>query len=320
MVRKSVRVSKPIQVVFPATGSAIGVSAAANAGTATASIGGGGGGTTPLFRISHQSTSGGGTTYPIEYGTDLGSSGNLSVYSDFLGAENGTNVWNWAHVGDGSGWNGRNYMRYTRWADENGDPFCGFFFSASTVAPPGGWYAKLQASPMFMRWRMRVVSSLTLSGLNNAASMKWSIVGGPGLADGTDRMIQFFERATDGTYGTGSDDDTEMTVRLGAGVGSAWAGATMPVGEWVHIQIGWRYTDAGTPYQKVWINNNNEGSPDAVRTDFSGNPGSTWNAPDIWDAIHWGDIVSTNSYTGTTFIADFMDMEMDDAFDSSWAP
>lgn len=90
-----------------------------------------------IFRVSHQATSGGGTTYPIEYGAGLGSSVNMSVASARMGAKNGVNTWNWEHRTT-DGWNGRNYMRFYRWEDVNGDPQTGFTWAMATTAPSGG--------------------------------------------------------------------------------------------------------------------------------------------------------------------------------------
>jgi len=282
--------------------------------------GGGGSDAGVIFRVDHQATSVGGTTYPMAYGASLASLLNLTVDTDNLGTEGGGNTWNWAHVGDGSGWNGRNYIRYTRWEDVDAAPNAGFFWDAATPAPAGGWVAKATAGPLYLRFRIRVVQSLTLSPTNPSAQMKFFLFGGPGIS-GERRMILFFERATDATYGSGTDDDTEMTVRVGAGVSGNHAEATVPVGEWVHVQVSWRYTDAGSPYMRVYINNNTEGAPDAEHTTFTADSmGGVWSAIESWTTGHWHDLASSNSYTGTDFIADLMDFELGDAFNASWAP
>jgi hypothetical protein len=255
----------------------------------------------------------------MAYGTGLASSHNMTPVTDTMGADNGTNTWNWSHQTSG-GWNGRNFMRYDRWGDENGDPQVGFLFNTGTVAPPGGWIALAESSTLYLRFRVRWNAPLTLSGLNSSAQMKWFLFGGPGLADGNDRMILFWERATDGTYGAGTDDTTQVTVRMGAGVSAAHCEAVVPVGSWVHVQAAWRYTDAGTPFQRLYVNNNTEGSPTAENTDFSSNAGGTWDAPESWTGGHWAETVSSNSYTGTDAQLDIMDFEIDDAFDASWYP
>jgi hypothetical protein len=268
--------------------------------------------TTPIWRISHQATAGG--TYTIAHGPDLSQTTPLKLIAETAGPKNGSNTWAWAHVdgSDGSGWKGRNYLRFTRWADTNGDPDEGFAIPWNRVAPPGGW-ASLAASPICLRCRLYVEAPLTRSGRNDSAQMKWFIFGGPGLPDGTSRAILFFERATDGTYGAGRSDAREITVRLGAGVGSSFTGVAVPVGRWHHLQVCWRY-GAGTGYQRLYLNTNTEDAPTAQRSKL------TWTYPPSFSSTLWGSITATNAYTGSDAIFRVMDVELDDAFDPAWAP
>jgi hypothetical protein len=280
---------------------------------------------TPIFRVDHQVLSGGGgTTYPIAFGPKLGSSADLKINARSRGPKNGTNVWDFSHVGDASGWNGRNYMRWSRWAAVDGDPQAGFVFSPTRVAP--GVLATAAAQPLYLRFRIRVVQPLTQSDRNSSAQCKFFIFGGPGLANGNSRMILFLERATDSTYGAGKNDSKQITLRVGAGVSGSFAAVPITVGEWTHVQIAWRYTEAGSPYQRIYRNTNAEGAPTAQNTDFSG-AGGSWQVPAAggeaktgWDTGHWAEIVSSRSYTDTDAIIDVMDLELDDEFDSRWYP
>jgi hypothetical protein len=280
--------------------------------------------TTPILRIDHQALSGGGTTYAIAYGEKLASSADLRINARSRGPKNGTSVWDFAHVGDGSGWNGRNYMRWSRWAGVNGDPQAGFIFNPPRIAPTV--LATAAAQPLYVRFRIRVVQPLVESGRNSSAQCKFFIFGGPGLANGNSRMIVFLERATDSTYGAGRSDAKQVTLRAGAGVSGSFAAVPIAVGEWTHVQVAWRYSEAGSPFQKVYRNTNVERSPTAQNTDFS-SAGGSWNVPAPgpgaktgWDAGHWAEIVSSNSYTDNDAIVDVMDFELDDEFDDSWYP
>lgn len=261
--------------------------------------------TTPIWRISHQATTGG--TYTIAYGPTLAQTTTLRL-------EHATSTWAWEHRDgrDGSGWNGRNYLRYTRRAETNGDPDEGFSIPWGTVAPAGGW-ASLATSPICLRCRLYVEAPLTRSSRNSSAQMKWFIFGGPGLPDGTSRGILFFERATDGTYGAGTNDAQEITVRLGAGVGSTFTGVAVPVGRWHHLQVCWRYGN-GTGYQRLYLNTNVEAAPTAQRA------GLTWTFPPSFGSTYWASVTATNAYTATDAVFRVMDVELDDAFDPAWAP
>ncbi|MEK7703933.1 MAG: hypothetical protein AAB426_03155, partial [Myxococcota bacterium] len=114
----------------------------------------GAGGENVLFRITHQATTAGGTTYPVEYGADLASSADLSVITSRMGAEDGINIWSWSHETVG-GYGGRNFMRFYRWDTVDGDPDAGFFFSPVTLLSPAT-LASLAPGPFFMRYRMKV--------------------------------------------------------------------------------------------------------------------------------------------------------------------
>jgi hypothetical protein len=272
------------------------------------------GGTTPIFRISHQSTTVGGTTYPIEYGTGLGSSANMTPDTDYLGAKNGTNLWNWSHQ-TRDGYAGRNYMRYDRWEDEDAGPFTGFEFSPSVVAPAGGWQALAQSSTIYARFRIRVNAPFTRA--SGASQMKWFIFGGPGLAQGERRMIMSFERP--GQFG--GTDATHFGIKCTAGVSGNYAIAFIPINAWTHVQLAWRYSDAGTPFLRIYVDNNVEGSPDEEHTAFTADSmGGTWTAADSWTGCNWGNHSADNALTETDAQIDIMDFEVDDAFDSSWAP
>jgi hypothetical protein len=276
--------------------------------------------TTPLVRISHQSTSG--SVYPVSYGSGLTQSRTPSMFTTHKGPANGSTIWDFAHVGNGSGWNGRNFMRYSRWRQVDGDPRAGFSWALNEVAPAGGWSA-LRNSPLYFRWRMRVNQPMTESVGHGA--MKWLIFGGPGLAEGNSRFIVFLYAGgyTAGQLGRSGTDAAYTGLCLNAGVSGSRAYALVPNGSWVHVQLAVRYGATGTAYQRAYINNNNAAAPDFQNTSFPDLVNQTWVFPDVGGGnpgeMFWGNIVSTNSATATDFNADFMDFEVDDAFDPNWS-
>ena len=276
--------------------------------------------TTPIFRLSHQSSSNG--TYAVQYGPSLSQSVQASPFTTTKGPSGTGATWDFTHVGNGSGWNGRNFMRYSRWRVLDGDPRAGFNWSLNTTAPSGGW-ASVRSAPLFVRWRMRVNQHMTES--TGHGGMKWMIFGGPGLADGNNRLILFFYSGSYTAPHVGrSGTDAQYTgLSVNAGVSGSRAFALIPNGSWVNVQVAVRYGPTGTAYQRVYINNNNFNAPDYQNTAFADLAGQTWTFPDMGGGnpgeMWWGNIVTTNSATSTDFNADFMDMEMDDAFDANWA-
>lgn len=266
-----------------------------------------------LFRIPHQSTSGGGTTYDVEYGTGFGSTYQMVPDTDYLGSENGTNRWNFTHFGDGSGWNSRNFMRYTRWSTVEGSPECGFGFDPPTVISPETW-GGLGNGPFYLRFRMRTNSYMGAGGHNGG--MKWFIWGGPGLINGTQRMILFIRNGSDG----GGTNAGHTTIDPTAGVSGSSAPALAPNGQWNHIQISWKHgVAADNPYMRVFVNNNNESAPDSEHTAFT-DIGGDWEKPESWGGCNWGNIVTDNSVSDTDAEFDFMDVELGTTFDSAWFP
>jgi hypothetical protein len=276
--------------------------------------------TTPIIRIDHQATVLSGTTYAVAHGALLGSSHNMGVDPDGnQGPDNGTNLWDFEHHGDGSGWNGRNFMRYFRWGGVDGDPDAGFTFNPTTVAPAGGWVALAEAGPIYARWRIRTNDPLT-EGVNSSAQMKWYLFGGTGIS-GERRMILSFERAEHYLENNCSDETTQQGFYMAAGVSGNRNVFCAPVDEWAHIQIAWCYTGSGVgcPYMRAWVNTNNEASPTAEHTAFTADSmGGVWTVPESWNSGHWGEIVSSNSFSGTDASFDVMDFEIDDEFDDEW--
>lgn len=271
-----------------------------------------------IYRIDHQSTSLGGTTYPLRYGPGLASSLNMSPYTSRMGVKNGTNLWNWEHRTD-NGWNGRAYMRYYRWAGVDGDPQCGWYWNQYTVAPPGGW-AAMENETFYSRFRIRVQAPLTDGG--GHSQMKWDIFGGPGLAQGEARMIMSFRRAA--PYVPGATDQSHIAVDISAGVSGDRVFAGIPANQqWQHVQLAWHYgndaTLGGPAFMRIYVNNNVEGSPTAQLTNFGVEIGHVWPFPNIVSDGHWGEIVSSNSYTGTDAIFDVCDHEYADDFDPAWS-
>lgn len=276
--------------------------------------------TTPIMRMDHQSSSNG--TYSVQYGSSLSQSTQSSPFNTTKGPSGTGATWDFTHVGNGSGWNGRNFMRYSRWRNLDGDPRAGFNWSLNATPPPGGWSA-VRNAPLFVRWRMRVNQHMTES--TGHGGMKWMIFGGPGLADGNNRLILFFYSGsyTASQVGRSGTDAQYTGLCVNAGVSGSRAYSLIPNGTWVHVQVAVRWGATGTAYQRVYINNNNFNAPSFQNTAFSDLSGQTWSFPDVGGGspgeMWWGNIVTTNSATSSDFNADFMDFEMDDAFDPNWS-
>jgi hypothetical protein len=272
-----------------------------------------------IFLIPHQTMSAGNTTWPLIYGANLASSLNMvRDPDDCEGPNNGSNLYQMAHLA-GQGYNGTNCLQFTRWPNINGDPDTGFEFNPTTIAPVGGWRNKALVSPLFIRFRVFWTAPLTL-GANSSAQMKWFIFGGPGIT-GTRRMIASWYRASDPSYGAGGNDNTQVSYTCTAGVSGNHCQILVNINTWSHIQTGWRYNEAGSPYIRIWRNNNNQASPTAQHTAFNADGmGGSWPAPESWEGGHWADTVSTNSFTGTTAQFRIQDMEFGDTFDPGWFP
>lgn len=276
-----------------------------------------------IFRITHQATSGGGTTYPIEYGTNFGTSSDLSVVSNTMGAENGTNIWNWSHETVG-GYSNRNFMRFTRWSTVDGDPESGFYWTPSTSLSPET-VAGLSPGPIYVRFRARINAYIGDGG--HSGGMKWFIFGGPGIS-GERRMIFWFRNGTayssagESLFGQGGTLAGNSVLDMTAGVSGNRCNLLISNSVWVHVQLAWAYTGAaGGPYMRIYVNNNVEGSPNAEHTTFTADAmGGAWSYPEGWDTGHWADIVSTGSTSDTDAQIDIMDFEFATSFDSSWAP
>lgn len=137
--------------------------------------------------------------------------------------------------------------------------------------------------------------------------------------DGLDRAILYL---MSGSLG-GGDDATQTTIRLGAGVSGSRAEALFPNGRWVHVQVGWLWGDAGTAYQRIWIDNNDIASPTAENRVFADLPGGAWapGGPTGLDSQFFlGPITSTGACVREDALLDMMDFEVASAFDPTWYP
>lgn len=267
-----------------------------------------------LFTIDHQSTSAGGTTYAIAHGAELAERTDLGVFVGSMGADNGVNIWNFQHVGDGSGWNGRNYMRFFRWGAVDGGPQSGFgWFPPDAIAPTT--FAALSPGPIYVRFRIRVVEHLGAG--RHSGGMKWFIFGGPGIS-GERRMIFWLRN---GSYARGTDV-ANTSLEMSAGVSGSRASCLIDNGDWVHVQLAWAYTGApGGPYMRIYTNNNDIGSPNAEHTAFtSDGMGGAWLFPEAWDTGHWANTVTDNSVSDRDAVFDLMDFQFGTSFDGGWFP
>lgn len=222
-------------------------------------------------------------------------------FNTYRGPDDGTNVWDAEYIED--------FTRFYRWADVSGDPQTGFGFNPNELLPVP--FATLAPGPFYLRFRMRVVQPLGNGG--HSAGMKWFIFGGPGIS-GERRMIMFIRNGSAG----GGTNEAHTTIDPTAGVSGNHAAALVPNGQWVNVQIAWKY-EAG-PYMRVYVDNNDEGSPDAEHTSFAADAmGGAWLYPEAWDTGFWGNIVTTSSTTDVDAVMDFKDVELGTVFDSSWA-
>jgi hypothetical protein len=274
--------------------------------------------------------------FQLRYGSGLASSLNVTDedHSGSLGAGtcNGSDdQWYYTHFADGSGWNGRNFVRFFRCegdvpsgAPDAGERRTGWNWNMDTVAPTGGW-STVSPGPLYWRWRMRVNTPLTQS--QGQASQKHIVFGGPGLANGCDRMI--FQLYAAGN--NGGNEATQLALGPVQGVcgdqdatapGNGANGSAMgliDVGDWVHVQVKAVWGAHGALTMALYLDNNVEGSP-TVSTTASYDGASAWNYPNITGNGDFGNGISNNSASGQRASIDYMDYQMGTTFDASWAP
>jgi hypothetical protein len=172
-----------------------------------------------------------------------------------------------------------------------------------------------------MRFRVRVNAPLLPHSSGRSAGMKWFIWGGFYLPDppgGQVRNITYFYNGA----AHGGDDLQYTTVKLGAGVSASSVQALIPNYQWVHVQTAFKWGSEGVGFQRIYVNNNNVGSPTAENMQFNDLTSQTWTFPGsaLDNQMFWADIVSDNSRIREDAVIDIMDMEIDDQFDPAWYP
>lgn len=296
MVRKSVRVHKPTQVVFPATGSAAGVSATASAGTASASIGGGGGGTTPLFQMVVNADE-----YPLcgfDNGSTSGSAPNNVPHTKTL-------------VTNGTGPGGRNYVRVT-------------FTPSSTLVSAKAWGWSLnhstwmaiepsisQGATRYLRYRFRVPTPFDWAPTSGGA---------PGNKFIDFSVFESNSRSVTQLWGDRVAGELDIEMYRGGGGGPGYRVNDLALDTWHHIQAKMVTSSTAVATDgalHLYVNNDVEASPTGSATgiawDIAGFPGSTSSGAETYIGSTMDSID-----TGRSFTIDFCDFEYDDEFDTNW--
>ncbi len=259
--------------------------------------------------------------------------GNTTQGLTLVGARPGPkgpgSLWNFAQFGSGGHANGP-FMRYYWWdwdvsrVGHDADQ-AGWTGDGSVLRPAGGW-SQFGQGPFYLRFRMRVAAPLLEVRGQSAcddSQMKWFIWNNF-TPEGTDRVILMFHSGAQ----IGGNEMTQTTLQLRAGVSGSWAATLMPNSQWVHVQVGWRWGPESSGFQRIWVNNNSYGSPNAHnnrfddldvwgRTDHWGNPNGPQN---LDEQFFFGDIANTGSCVREDAIIDIADVEFATQFDTGWFP
>lgn len=159
--------------------------------------------------------------------------------------------------------------------------------------------------------------------------MKWFIWGRDG-DDGTMRaIVMLYAGNANGNSGAcGGTAATQFCIELCAGVTSNCARTLASNGEWVSLQFSWRWGPTGTAFQRIYVNNNTEGSPTASNTSFTqtqctGHPmgSGEWCFPgttSLEGQFNVGDIDNTGSAVSDDANVQTSDIALATSFDSNW--
>lgn len=236
------------------------------------------------------------------------------------------NLWDYTHVSDGSGWNGRNYARISIWEYDVGqvpEESVGFSVTGSSFTPSAGWATDTWYYLRFrIRWNAVIVKDDVEGGGGDTANLKWFITNSG--AGGDNRPMLHF-RSPNGSIGGGALNTTTFphathnAIRVSRNIDDPSDGfCTSPHGislnTWHHVQAAFRFGTSGTGV-KLWLDNNAEGSP--TQQDLSATSPS-WSivAGGLTGAWEIGGYMSDGIENDVSF--DLMDVEIATAFDANW--
>lgn len=259
------------------------------------------------------------------------------------GASAANIVWE-AAIASAGGYSGRSYMDFFWWDwDVSGLP------NATTTSVPAGYSGSMGDCETsfadvtyYLRWRINVASAILAhsvlsppSGLPDGDTQMKYFIWGRDSGEGRDRMILMFHagNATGNSGACGGAEATQTCLEVCAGVSSSCARTLFTNAEWVHVQIGWRWGQGtGTAFQRLYVNNNTEGSPTAQNTTFTDVecPGQVpphsapwWCFPgntSLGGQFNVGDIDNTGSAVREDANIESMDWILATTFDPTWYP
>lgn len=252
------------------------------------------------------------------YDMNGGERDTLGVYSEVMGPKGPGTLWDYEHITDGSGWNGRSFVRFRWWDfDVSGieEQEIGFFFDGARLTPPpDGWR---DGAEYFIRFRVRIHSTPVAVGGESGTTVnnKFLITNSGGV------RLMLHMRSADGSA-CGTFDPIQyppqdwVSMRISRNIDGPddgyCANVPVPTAQWTHLQYSVRYGAAGSVFVKAWVNNDDYSRPTAVDA-----TGSEW--PQVGMEGRWqvGAYVSDPSAEDVSW--DLMDLEVAATFDPTWA-
>jgi hypothetical protein len=241
----------------------------------------------------------------------------LDIDGDVRGPKAQGNLWDYQHMTDGTGFQGRNFVRMYWWdydVSRVPEQEIGFIFAGSSLTTPsGGWRDGVE---YFIRFRIRQHSPpLALGGGPGTVNNKFLITNW----GGTRAMIHM---RTAGGYACGPLDSGTypaqdwVSMRISRNIDGPDDGycANIPVRlrQWNHLQYSIRFGASGTAFVKAWVNNNSYSSPSAADT-----TGSSWGEVGMDGPWQLGGYVSDESIQDVVW--DLQDFEVATSFNSQWS-
>jgi hypothetical protein len=247
-------------------------------------------------------------------------------------------VWDGNIVTSG-GFNNRGYLKFDWWdwdvsqlPNQSPDPtsvpagYSGNVGDCETSFAETTYYAKFR-----IKTNAAILAHSVLappSGLPDGdTQMKW-LIWGKDSGEGRDRVIfmLFAGNATANSGPCGGVEATQTCVALCAGVSASCAQTLYTNSQWVSVQLAWRWGDEGTAFQRIYINNNTEGSPTASNATFAdvactAHPTTYWCFPgnaSLGGEILYGDIDNTGSAVRENADIWSSDFSLGTSFDASW--
>lgn len=253
----------------------------------------------------------------------------LSIVGSERGPKAQGNLWDFTHFASG-GYNNRGFVRYSWWDWDvsrtgHNSEVAGWTAAGGAIRPPSGW-TQFGQGPYYVRMRLRInrpILPYPSNGMcDGDTQMKWFIWNSY-TGEGTDRAIIMLH---DGVRGGGSETGN-TTVQLRAGVSGSFAQTVIPNGQWVNLQFAFRWGPESSGYQRIYVNNNNVGSPTVANNRFDDL--DVWGQSDHWghpngpqgldQQFFIGDITNTGSCVREDAQIDMADLEIATQFDSAWS-